>query len=182
MHSAARLDLRLSTVAAAFWRSAGAFDVLRFVVGEMPPPTAKAPPFGSWLPEHTSAMRLVVERAVQALFVHTLLSLRKLRYGVQVAWSELPDESLFLPPWRTLARAESGRLELQVRARVSTGTVERVAKRYCRSWLVKVPHGTSALELIGSPHDVDSVTGQAPPAGRHLTLENAASTRKTRTR
>lgn len=160
MHSAARLDLRLSTVEAAFWRSAGAFDVLRFVVGEMPPPTAKAPPFGSWLPEHAGAMRLVVERAVQALFVHTLLSLRKLRYGVQVAWSEVPDESLFLPPWRTLARAESGRLELQVRARVSAGTVERVAKRYCRNWLVKVPHSASALELIGSPRDVDSVTAE----------------------
>jgi hypothetical protein len=160
MHSAARLDLRLSTVAAAFWRSAGAFDVLRFVLGEMPPPTAKAPPFGAWLPEHAGAMRFVVERAVQALFVHNLLGLRKLRYGVQVAWSAVPDEPVFLPPWRTLTRAESGRLELQVRARVTAGTVERMARRYCRSRLVEAPEGSSALELIGSSRDAESVTAE----------------------
>jgi len=160
MHSAARLDLRMSTVAAAFWRSAAAFDVLRFVLGEMPPPTAKAPPFGSWLPQHSGAMRLVVERAVQALFVHSLLTMRKLKYGVQIAWSELPDESVFLPPWRIRVSEEPGQLELQVRARVSAETVERLATRYRRSWLVEAPQNASALELIASPCDEDRVKAE----------------------
>ena len=151
MHSAARVDMRASTVAAAFWRSAAAFNVHQFVLGEMPPPAAKAPPFCSWLPEHTGAMQLVVRREAEALFVRNLIRMQGLRYGVQVAWSELPDEALFLVPWRLRAVAESGQLELQIRTRVDRNTVGRLAARYRRHWLLEAPEDAPTLGLVTSP-------------------------------
>ena len=150
MFSAVRLDLRVSAVAAAFWRSAAAFNVHRYVLGEMPPPAAKAPSFLSWLPDHTGAMRLVVRSMVRALFVHSLIRMRRLRYGVQVAWSDLPDESLFLSPWRLRAVEKSGQLELQIRTRADVNVVDRLASRYRRHWLLEAPEGVSNLELVTS--------------------------------
>ncbi len=150
MHSAARVDLRLSTVSAAFWQTALAFDVQRYVLGELPPPVAKTQPFWSSLPEHSGAMRLLVTRQVQALFVRSLIRLSKLRYGVQVAWSELPYNALFLLPWRLRTTSEPGRLEFQVRTKVDSATVVRLAERYRRHWLIEAPEDTSTLGLVTS--------------------------------
>ncbi len=151
MHRAARVDLRVSTVAAAFWQTAAAFEVQRFVLGELPPPAAKAQPFWSWLPAHTGAMRLLVARQVQALFVRSLIRMSKLRYGVQVAWSELPDPALFLLPWRLRPTAEPGGLEFEVRTHVDLNTVDRLASRYRRHWLIEAPEDASTLGLVTSP-------------------------------
>jgi hypothetical protein len=151
MHSAARVDIRISTVAAAFWQAAAAFGVLPFVLGELPPPAAKAQPFWSWLPAHAEAMRLVVRRQVQAFFVRSLIRMSKLRYGVQVAWSKHPDEALFLLPWRLRLTADPGRLELQIRSKTDSMTVERMAARYRRYWLIEAPADASPLGLVASP-------------------------------
>jgi hypothetical protein len=148
LRSAARVDLQAPTVAAAFWRSAAAFELVPFLLGEMPPPSAKASRFCSWLPEHTEAMRHVVRRIVELLFVRILIQMRGLRYGVQVAWSELPDEALFLVPWRLRQVEGSERLELRVRTWVDGNVIGRLASRYRRSWLLKAPEDASIVALV----------------------------------
>jgi hypothetical protein len=163
MHSAARVDIRISAVAAAFWQAAAAFNVHRFVLGEMPPPAAKPPPFWSWLPEHTAAMRLVVRHEVEALFVRSLLRMRGLRFGVQVAWAELPDEAHFLLPWRLRAVAGSTQQELQIRTKVDAPTVDRLVSRYRRHWLLEAPDDVSTLGLVTASVAAASEEGVRPP-------------------
>jgi len=141
--SAARLDARMPLLASAFWRTAAAFSLHYCVRGELPAPTAPAQPFGSQLPRTCEAMRVVVRRQVQALFAFNVLDLRWLSYTAQVAWSNVPPDAHFCPPWRT--RIVTGLVELRVRARVNQRTVSRLAARYRLMFLIQVPVGESVL-------------------------------------
>ncbi|MDP1068708.1 hypothetical protein, partial [Klebsiella pneumoniae] len=84
------------------------------------------------------------------MFVRSLIRMSKLRYGVQVAWSELPDQALFLLPWRLRPTAEPGGLEFEVRTHVDLNTVDRLASRYRRHWLIEAPEDASTLGLVTS--------------------------------
>jgi hypothetical protein len=149
MKSAGRVDVQVDSVAAAFWRAAVSFKVNRFLHGEMPPSAASVPPFSSWLPAHIGAMRILIHLSVLALFVHCFLQVRRLQYGVQVAWHKMPDEALFLVPWR-LRSLESGRIELHVRSRVSAPTVDRLVARYRHHRLRSAPKDLSLLGIVTS--------------------------------
>jgi hypothetical protein len=149
MKSSGRVDIEVASVAAAFWRAAVSFKVNRFLRGEMPPSEAGAHPFSSWLPAHISAMRVLIHLSVLALFVHCLIQVRRLQYGVQVAWHKLPDEALFFLPWR-LRPLDSGRIELHVRSRVSATTVDRLVARYQHHCLRSAPKDLPLLSLITS--------------------------------
>ncbi len=147
MSNGARIDLKVSAIVAAFWQAAAAFEVHRFLLGELPPWAATSAPFLSWLPEHTEAMRILVRQAVLELFVRSLVMMRRLQYGVQVAWSQLPDEPWFLLPWR-LRPVDSNTLELNMRPRVDLAAVERLVSRYRRHWLLDAPEGVPLLDLV----------------------------------
>jgi hypothetical protein len=149
MRSAARFDVRVSSVAAAFWQSAAVLKVNRFLFGEMPPSAADAQPFSSRLPAHIGAMRLLTQFSVLALFAQNLIQMRRLQYGVQVAWQHVPDEALFLVPWRLLF-SESDQVELYVRSRVDGPTVDRLVARYRHHWLRDAPKNIPLLRLIAS--------------------------------
>lgn len=142
-----RWDTRQSVLVVAFWRAAAAMDVLRFVFGGQAL-WSGTQPLHDWFPRHMEAMQLLVQRQVQVLFVRSLLQMRKLRYGVQVDWSGMPDAALYLVPWRLRPTAMSGWLELQIRTHVDATTVRRLVQRYRQHWLEEVPEGMSPLALI----------------------------------
>lgn len=144
--SAARVDITMPLLAAAFWRTAVAFSLHHCVQGELPAPTAPAPPFGSQLPRACEAMRVVVRRQVQALFAFNVLELRWLSNTAHVAWTSVPPEAYFCPPWKT--RISAGLVELRVRARVNDKTMTRLASRYRRMVLTEVPVGESLLGAV----------------------------------
>lgn len=144
--SAARVDIRMPLLASAFWRTAVALSLHHCVQGELPAPTAPAPPFGSQLPHTCEAMRIVVRRQVQALFASNVLDLRWLSHTAEVAWTSVPPEAHFCPPWKT--RIGAGLVELRVRARVNDKTVSRLASRYRRMFLTEVPVGESVLGAV----------------------------------
>lgn len=151
VRSAARLDLRAPIVAAAFWQAASALGVLRFVMGEMPPPAAKDPPYSYWFPDHVGAMRVVVQHAVRVLFSHCLIRIRLLKYGVQVSWANLPTEAEFLPPWRLIPSKDPSKVVLELRTRADCGTLERLVTRYRRRWLLDAPGGDLSILVLGQP-------------------------------
>ena len=164
MKSAGRVDVQVAAVAAAYWQSAVVFRVSRFLLGEMPSPVADAHPFSSWLPAHVCAMRVLIQHSVLALFAHSLIQMRRLQYGVQVAWHKPPDEALFLMPWR-LRPLESDQMELHIRSRVDATTVDRLVARYQHHWLRSAPKDIPLHTLMTSQtlaNAVDDGRGGTP--------------------
>jgi hypothetical protein len=157
-HSGARIDEELQLVSAAFWHAAASFGVHRFVRGEMPPPVASPSPFAFSLPQVTQAMRHVARCQVQTLFVLNVLRFRRLKFGAQIAWSEVVEPAKFLVPWRLLKWDESGRLELQVRARVDATTISRVVARYRQRRLMKVPAELELTAILGDGQELAQQT------------------------
>lgn len=144
--SAARLDVEISLVSAAFWRTATAFRVLRQVRGELPPPDARVPPFGDGLPNTPGAVEAIVTGQVYGLLAQNLLELRHLKYAAEVAWNQVSRTSRFCPAWTS--RIEMGRAEFHVRLWATDKVVSRLMKRYSSHRLLRVPDELRVLDVV----------------------------------
>jgi hypothetical protein len=145
--SAGRRDFEMSMLSAAFWQTAMVFDVHRFLDGQTPPPVARGPYFADWIPRHVDAITKVIQQAVLELFTFYVIANRRLKFGVQLAWSRAPPKASYLVPWR-LRVASPATVDLQIRFRVTNGTFRRLVSRYKDQRLFAVPADADPLEVI----------------------------------
>lgn len=148
-HSAARIDLRVNAVSAAFWKAACSVGVQHLLRHDNPRLSTKASALTSWLPTHRGAIEILVNQAVLELFAVCLLQNRHLDYGVQVAWSDPPKKAAYMVPWR-LRTLPSGEVELEMRCRVDRRSVKRLAARYKDRWLLAGPTGGAFNDLVSA--------------------------------
>ena len=147
-NSASRVDVSVGLVAAALWRTAHILNVAPFVLGEMPPPQADEQPLTEGIPPFAEIDTAVRRAQVQDLFVESLITLRRRRFGIEVDWNRLPTSLHMTPAWR--GARHDGTVELRLRSRSNKVLVARLIRRYRDQALAVAPDGIKPESLLAS--------------------------------
>jgi hypothetical protein len=143
--AAARIDVSISLVAAALWRTAHLLDVSHFILGELPPPQAKEQPLAQGIPSYEEVADMIRRAQVFGLFVDSMMQLRLCQYGVEIDWNGTAKHLSLLPAWRGGICA--GRVEVRLRTRCDASRISRLVRRYAGKSLANAPDGVSMQEL-----------------------------------
>ncbi len=144
--AAARVNIRVGLIAAALWRTARIFEVDGYLLGELPPRHANEQPLSREVPPYEPIDTEIRKAQVAAVFVDSVLQLRRCQYGVQINWSESAVRQELMPAWRGFVH--EGQIEMRVRVRCGMALVGRVARRYRSSFLSATPEGVAPQELL----------------------------------
>lgn len=144
--AASRVDVSVGLVAAALWRTAHILKVAPFLLGEMPPPQADEQPLTDGVPPFAEADAAVRRAQVQDLFVESLITLRRRRYGIEVDWNRLPQNLRMTPAWRGAIHDRT--VELRLRSRSDKALVARLIQRYRNQALALAPDGIKPESLL----------------------------------
>lgn len=144
--AASRVDVSVGLVAAALWRTAHILKIAPFVLGEMPPPQAEEQPLTDGVPPFAEVDTAVRSAQVQDLFVQSLITLRRRRYGIEVDWNRLPTSHRIAPAWR--GAIHDGTVEIRLRSRSNKVLVARLIRRYRDQALALAPDGIKPESLL----------------------------------
>lgn len=144
--AASRVDVSVGLVAAALWRTARILKVAPFLLGEMPPPQADEQPLTDGVPPFAEADAAVRRAQVQDMFVESLITLRRRRYGIEVDWNRIPQNLRMTPAWRGAIHDRT--VELRLRSRSDKALVARLIQRYRNQALALAPDGIKPESLL----------------------------------
>lgn len=140
----ARLDGDLFVGAAAYWKTAQCYRMVKYMSREIgAPPRILHFGYGSF--DCPAAWRETLRFEVIGLMVCSLLALCRLRCLIQVDWRDKPPNAAFLPAWRLFQRPSGW--TLQIRPATDIDGLRRLVRRYGSWRLERLPEDNSRRKV-----------------------------------